>query len=74
MKTKVNTKKKVSAKQKSKPLKQGAVSGSTDLRNHFAGLAMQSLITKENLKGGFNDYVIIARHAYCCADAMIAEM
>ena len=47
---------------------------SADLRNYFAGLAMQALITKENLKGGMPDYVIIARHAYCAADAMIKEM
>jgi hypothetical protein len=66
--------KKVTTKPKIKALNKALVSGSTDLRNHFAGLAMQSLITKENLKGGMNDYVVIARHAYCCADAMIAEM
>lgn len=51
-----------------------AVCSSPDLKNHFAGLAMQSLINKENLQGGIPDYIVIARHAYCAADAMIKEL
>lgn len=57
-----------------KPCTLHSVVCSSDLRNYFAGLAMQALINKENLKGGMTDYVIIARHAYCAADAMIKEM
>lgn len=43
-------------------------------REYFAGLAMQALISARNLSGGMKDYVIIARHATCCADALLDEL
>ena len=39
------------------------------IRDHFAGLAMQGLSTKE----GYTGLEFIAKDAYALADAMIAE-
>jgi hypothetical protein len=43
------------------------------LRDYFAAKAMQSLISEGNLRGGINEYTVISRHAYCCADEMLKE-
>lgn len=43
-------------------------------REYFAGLAMQSLITKENLSGGIDNYTVIARHATLCADELLKQL
>jgi len=40
-----------------------------DIRDHFAGLAMQGLSTKE----GYTGLEFIAKDAYALADEMIAE-
>lgn len=47
--------------------------GGMTLRDYFAAKVMQSLIGKENLTGGKEEYTIISRHAYCCADEMLKE-
>jgi hypothetical protein len=43
-------------------------------REYFAGLAMQSLISKISLSSGTKEYDIIARHATYCADALLQEL
>lgn len=42
-----------------------------DLRDYFVGLVMQKMINLKNLQGSMTDYIIIARHAYYAADAML---
>jgi len=43
-------------------------------REYFAVMAMQSLIDKQSLCGNIKDYKIIATHATCAADALLAEL
>lgn len=43
---------------------------SIDLRDHFAGLALQALITSPKLNGHMGNYV---KDAYLIADAMLKE-
>ncbi len=43
-------------------------------REYFAGLAMQSLISKTGLSGGTKQYDIMVRHATYCADALLKEL
>ena len=50
----------------------GTIQGMT-LRDYFAAKAMQGLLDRENLRYGMENYTIISRHAYCCADEMLKE-
>ena len=72
MKTKVNTKKKVSTKPKSKALKQGAVSGSDYVRYRYSGKSSSTFWDIVNsLKGAsisiFNDLLIFLIMCVGCA-------
>ena len=42
-------------------------------RDYIAVIAMRQFIDKSDLSKGMPNYEIIARHAYCVADAMIKE-